>query len=62
MDLLAAIALVLALEGLAMAIFARSMPQLLAEFERLGPGSLRRAGVVCIALGTVLYLLVRGGG
>ena len=61
MDLLAALALVLILEGLAMAIFARSVPHLLAEMERLGPGSLRRAGLVCIGLGTALYLLVRIG-
>jgi uncharacterized protein YjeT (DUF2065 family) len=59
MDLLAAVALVLILEGLALAIFARSMPQLLSEIERLGPGSLRRAGLICIGLGTVLYLMVR---
>jgi uncharacterized protein YjeT (DUF2065 family) len=61
MDLLAALALVLILEGLALAIFARSMPQLLAEIERLGPGSLRRAGLVCIGLGTALYIMVRLG-
>ena len=61
MDLLAALALVLIFEGLALAVFARSMPQLLAEIERLGPGSLRHAGLVCIALGAVLYLLVRLG-
>lgn len=61
MDLLAALALVLILEGLALAVFARSMPQLLAEIERLDPGFLRRAGLVCIALGTALYFLVRLG-
>ena len=60
MDLLAALALVLLLEGLALAVLARSVPQLMAEFERLGPGSLRRAGLACVAFGTVLYLLVRG--
>lgn len=62
MDLLAALALVMVLEGLAMAVLARSVPQLLVELERLGPGSLRRIGLVCIGLGTALYLLVRGGG
>ena len=61
MDLLAALALMLMLEGLSFAVFARSAPQLLAEVERLGPGFLRRTGLVCIALGAVLYLLVRGG-
>jgi uncharacterized protein YjeT (DUF2065 family) len=59
MDLLAAIALVLILEGLALAIFARSVPALMAELQRLAPGALRRAGVVSIAAGAVLYLLVR---
>jgi uncharacterized protein YjeT (DUF2065 family) len=61
MDLLAALALVLILEGMALAIFARSMPQLLAEIERLGPESLRRAGLVCIGLGTALYIVIRLG-
>jgi uncharacterized protein YjeT (DUF2065 family) len=60
MDLLAAIALVLILEGLALAIFARSVPALLAELDRLHPRALRRAGVASVALGAVLYLLVRG--
>ena len=60
MDLLAAIALVLLIEGLALAIFARSLPALLAELERLDPRSLRLAGIASIALGTALYLLVRG--
>jgi uncharacterized protein YjeT (DUF2065 family) len=60
MDLLAALALVLILEGLALAIFARSMPGLMAELQRLDPPALRRAGVLGIAAGTALYLLVRG--
>lgn len=60
MDLLAAFALVLILEGLVLAIFARSVPALLAEIGRLDPRSLRRAGVASIVIGAVLYLLVRG--
>jgi uncharacterized protein YjeT (DUF2065 family) len=60
MDLLAAIALVLVLEGLVLAIFARSVPALLAELERLDPGALRRTGILSIAAGAVLYLLIRG--
>jgi uncharacterized protein YjeT (DUF2065 family) len=60
MDLLAAIGLVLVLEGLALAIFARSMPTLLAELQRLDPAALRRGGVLSIAAGTALYLLARG--
>ena len=61
MDLIAALALMLILEGLALAVFARSMPALLAEMERLEPRALRRAGLVGIAAGVVIYLLVRGG-
>jgi uncharacterized protein YjeT (DUF2065 family) len=61
MDLIAALALMLILEGLALAVFARSVPALLAEMERLDPTALRRAGLVSIVVGTVVYLLVRGG-
>ncbi len=60
MDLLAAIALVLVLEGLALAIFAGSYPALMAELQRLDPGALRRAGILSVAVGATLYLLVRG--
>ncbi len=61
MDLIAALALVLVFEGLALAIFSRSVPELLAALDGVGPVHLRRAGVVSIAAGTLLYLLVRGG-
>lgn len=60
MDLIRALALMLVLEGLALAIFARSMPALLAEMERLDPRALRLAGVAGIAAGAAIYLLVRG--
>lgn len=59
MDLLAALALLLILEGLVLAIFATSLPQILIEIERLGPDYLRRTGLVCIAIGVVFYLAVR---
>ena len=61
MDLIAALALVLIFEGLALAIFARSVPALLAEIERLDASTLRRAGVVSIVLGAAIYLIVRAG-
>jgi uncharacterized protein YjeT (DUF2065 family) len=61
MDLIAALALMLILEGLALAVFARSLPALLAEMERLDPRALRRAGVLGMVAGAVIYLLVRGG-
>lgn len=60
MDLVAAVALMLVLEGLALAIFARSVPALLAEIERLDPRALRLAGVASILIGAALYMMVRG--
>jgi len=59
MDLLAALALLLIFEGLVLAIFAKSLPQLLAEIERIGPESLRHTGLVCIAIGVVIYFMLR---
>lgn len=61
MDLLAALALVMVLEGLVIAIFARSLPELLAEIDRLGGARLRQFGIVTCVLGIVLYILVRQG-
>lgn len=62
MDLLAALALVMVLEGLAVAIMARSIPELLAEIQHLGGGRLRRLGIAVAAVGAILYVLIRGGG
>ncbi|MEM1130697.1 MAG: DUF2065 domain-containing protein [Pseudomonadota bacterium] len=59
MDLIAALALVMVLEGLALAVFARSIPQVLSEIDLIGPGVLRRMGLVAAGLGAVLYLWVR---
>lgn len=59
MDLLAAFALVMVIEGLALLIFARVMPQLLAELEMLGPQKLRVYGAVSLALGALLYMIIR---
>ena len=60
MDLLAALALVLIIEGVAMAIFARSLPELMAAMAEFGPGELQRIGLICIGLGVIGYLSVRG--
>lgn len=60
MDILAALALVLVIEGLALAVFAKSMPELLTEMQRIGPAQLRIAGLASLALGAVLYMMVRG--
>ena len=61
MDLLAALGLVLVIEGLALAIFARSVPQVLAEIDQIGPAVLRKLGIVSILAGGAVYLLVRRG-
>ena len=60
MDLLAALALVLVIEGLAAMIFAASLPELLAALEGMGARQMRLVGIVMAASGAVLYLLVRG--
>ena len=61
MALLAALALVLVLEGLGLAVFARSIPQIMAELDRVDGAMLRRIGVVAAGLGAAFYLVVRGG-
>lgn len=60
MDLLAALALVLVIEGLALAVFARAFPSLMAEIDQIGPERLRHAGILMVVLGAIAYLLVRG--
>lgn len=60
MDLLAALALVLVIEGLAAMIFAASLPELLAALEQVGARQMRLVGIVMAASGAVLYLLIRG--
>ncbi len=60
MDLLAAIALVLVLEGLAAMIFAASLPELLAALKGIGARQMRIIGIVMIVSGAALYLLIRG--
>ena len=61
MDLIAVLALVLVIEGLALAIFAGTLPQVLAEMDRFGPAAVRRIGMVSIAIGAAIYLFVRSG-
>lgn len=60
MDLIAALALMLVLEGLAAMILAASLPELLAALEGIGARRMRLAGMVMAASGAVLYLLIRG--
>ena len=60
MDLVAALALVLVLEGLALVVLARSLPELLAALDEVEPGAMRLAGLVMLATGALIYLWVRG--
>ncbi|MEM7743520.1 MAG: DUF2065 family protein [Pseudomonadota bacterium] len=59
MDLLAALALVLVIEGLALAIMARSLPELIASIGEIPPGTLRVMGFALVVSGAALYLLIR---
>jgi len=60
MDLIAALALVMVIEGLAAMIFASSLPELLAALRGLGAQQMRIVGFVMTVSGGALYLLIRG--
>jgi uncharacterized protein YjeT (DUF2065 family) len=60
MDLIAALALVLIIEGMAAMIFASSLPELLAALKGVGARQMRTIGIVMAVSGGGLYLLVRG--
>jgi len=60
MDLIAALALVLVIEGLAVAIFASSLPELVATLREIEPDRRRMLGIVMAAVGGITYLIVRG--
>lgn len=60
MDLLAALALVLVIEGLALAVFSSSLPELLAAMEGVEPAQTRVLGFVFLVTGVVGYIAVRG--
>ena len=59
-DLIAALALVLVLEGLAMVMLARSLPELLAALEGMEASSMRWIGFAMLAVGAATYLVIRG--
>jgi len=59
MDLLAALALMLAIEGLAIALLAADLPRLLEQIRAVGPDTLRWTGLVMVGIGTGLYLVIR---
>ncbi|MBK0400829.1 DUF2065 domain-containing protein [Limibaculum sp. M0105] len=60
MDMLAALALVLVIEGLAIAIFSGSLPELLAAMRETTASQRRTLGIVMAVCGAVAYLAIRG--
>ena len=60
MDLLAALTLVLVIEGLAIVIFARSIPELMSALSQLDADKTRWVGLASVALGVIGYLAIRG--
>ncbi len=58
-DLGAALALVLVVEGLAVALFSTRVETLLAQLREIDPERLRWGGLAMAVLGVVVYLLVR---
>ncbi|MEM7212603.1 MAG: DUF2065 family protein [Pseudomonadota bacterium] len=61
MDLAAALALVLILEGMALVVFARSVPELMAEMTKVPSAKIRTIGLLCVGVGAIGYLMIRGG-
>ena len=60
LDLATALALVLAIEGLILAIWPEAPRKLMAQLSEIPPESLRIAGVTALAIGTFLVWLIRG--
>lgn len=58
--MLAALALVLVIEGLAVAIFAGSLPELLAAMRVTTEAQRRTIGIVMAVCGAAAYLAIRG--
>ncbi len=59
-DLLAAIALVLVIEGMAVALISHRITSLLDELRLIDPERVRWGGLALAVLGTLAYLAVRG--
>ena len=60
MDVLAALALVLVLEGLAVVVFSSSLEELLARLSEFTERERRIAGWAMVATGAIAYLVIRG--
>lgn len=61
MDLLAALALVMVIEGVAIVVFSSSVPELLAALEQVDAAQMRWIGIASIVAGATIYLILRGG-
>lgn len=59
-DLIAALALVLVFEGLAVLILARSMHDVVAALSEMDETVMQRGALVAILVGVLTYLLARG--
>ena len=59
-DLLTALALVLVIEGLALALFADRLNLMLAKLSEVPPEALRVAGLIAALLGLFAVWLIRG--
>ena len=59
-DLIAAIGLVLVLEGMLYAVFPGGLKRMMSLAQSLPDETLRRSGLVALALGVVIIWLVRG--
>jgi len=59
-DLFAALALAIVIEGLAVAFFSSRLPGILEALRLLGPEQLRWVGLAMAVVGTLLYLALRG--
>lgn len=60
-DLLAALGLAIALEGIVYALFPTAMQRMMASVLTQAPGRLRIGGLFAAATGVMLVWLVRGG-
>ena len=59
-DLIVAIGLVLVLEGMLYAVFPGALKRMMSLAQSLPDETLRRSGLVALALGVVIVWLVRG--
>mgnify|MGYP002713243534 CR=1 FL=1 len=58
-DFVAALGLVLVIEGLIYAVFPGAVPKMLEAVKELPPGTLRAGGVVAIACGVAVVWMAR---